>query len=133
MTEEVREQTCQSLRPRGRLLADNSDIYRDADKDEPGQIADELGVRYLLTATVRWQRANSGPSRIRFSPELVDVQPGQTPVAMWHDTFDATLADVFEVQADIANQGRRASLGVALGAEDRKSPRSTADRQPRGL
>ena len=42
----------------------------------PGQIARELGADYLLTATVRWEKAAGGPSRVRVSPELIRVEPG---------------------------------------------------------
>jgi TolB-like protein/tetratricopeptide (TPR) repeat protein len=118
MTEEVRGKLA-GLAGLEVIARGSSDFYRDTTKTTR-QIADELGVRYLLTATVRWQRSDDGPSRIRLSSELVDAQPGQSPVAMWHDSFDATLADVFEVQADIATKVVSA-LGVALGAQDQES------------
>jgi serine/threonine-protein kinase len=53
-------------------------------------------------------------------PELVEVRPDATPVAMWHDVFDATLADVFQVQTDIATRVARA-LDVTLGAGEEKA------------
>ena len=118
MTDEVRGKLA-GLAGLEVIARDSSDFYRDATKT-PRQIADELGVRYLLTGTVRWQKPLDGPSRIRLSSELVDALPGRSPVAMWHDSFDATLADVFEVQADIATKVVRA-LGVALGTHERQS------------
>ena len=39
----------------------------------PQQIGRELGVDYLLTGTVRWEKKTGGPSRVRVSPELVQV------------------------------------------------------------
>ena len=97
----------------------SSDQYRGSTKTLD-QIAEELGARYLLTAKVRWQKAEDGSSRIRVSPELVEVRPDATPVAMWHDAFDATLADVFQVQTDIATRVARA-LDVTLSAGEEKA------------
>ncbi len=95
----------------------SSEQYRGHDKS-PQQIADELGVRYLLTGTVRWARSPDGTSRVQVSPELVDAGGG-TARNEWQQSFNAPLTDVFEVQADIA--GRVASaLDVALGAEDQQ-------------
>jgi serine/threonine-protein kinase len=77
----------------------------------PGQIADELGVNYILTGTVRWEGRPGGTSRVRVSPELVDARSG---VTRWHQSFDTTLTDVFAVQADIAGKVADA-LDVAVG------------------
>ena len=55
----------------------SSNQYRHTTKS-PEQIARELGADYLLTATVRWDKA-TGASRVRVSPELVDVSPGHAP------------------------------------------------------
>jgi len=97
----------------------SSDQYRGTTKTL-SQIAEELGARYVLTAKVRWQKGDEKSSRIRVSPELVEVQPDATPVAMWHDAFDATFADVFQVQADIATRVVHA-LDVTLSADEEKS------------
>ena len=66
----------------------------------PALIGAELGVPYLLTGTVRWEK---GPkrSRVRVSPELIDARTG---VTRWAAPFDAPFTDVFAVQADIAGQ-----------------------------
>ena len=77
----------------------------------PRQIADELGVNYILTGTVRWEGRPGGTSRVRVSPELVDVRSG---VTRWHQSFDTTLTDVFAVQADIAGKVADA-LNVTVG------------------
>jgi non-specific serine/threonine protein kinase len=94
--------------------------YRGTTK-RPETIAKELGVRYLLTATVRWQRTG-GASRIRVTPALVEVGSGrgaQAAVTRWQSAYDAELADVFEVQGRIATQVAQA-LEVALGSEEEK-------------
>ena len=63
------------------------------------RIAEELGARYLLTGTVRWEKGS--PSRVRVSPELIEARTG---VTRWARPFDAAVTDVFAVQADIAGQ-----------------------------
>jgi serine/threonine protein kinase/tetratricopeptide (TPR) repeat protein len=84
----------------------------------PKQIAQELEVGYLLTATVRWQKSG-GTSRVQVSPELVEVKESGAPASRWQQPFDAALTDVFQVQSDIASRVAQA-LGVALGAGEEK-------------
>jgi serine/threonine-protein kinase len=81
----------------------------------PQQIAQELGVQYLLIGKIRWEKSAGGQSRVRVSPELVQVAGGAAPTTKWQEPFDASLTDVFQVQADIAGRVARA-LDVALGA-----------------
>ena len=90
----------------------SSNQYRGSAKP-PQQIAQELGARYLLTATVRWQKLSPGASRVRVIPELVEIRPGGAPSTRWGQPFDASLTDVFQVQADIAGKVAGA-LDVAL-------------------
>ena len=96
----------------------SSDQYRHTAK-QPQQIARELGVDYLLTATVQWERVPGGASRVRVRPELVDVTPGHAPRTKWQQPFDAALNDVFQVQADIATKVAGA-LDVALVGNARR-------------
>ena len=91
----------------------SSNEYRHTAK-APQQIARELGADYLLTATVQWEKAPGAPSRVRVSPELIRVEPGAAPTTKWQQPFDASLTDVFQVQADIATKVASA-LNVALG------------------
>jgi len=102
------------------VIARTSSVhYRHAGKS-PQQIGRELGVRYLLTGTVRWAKAREGTSRVQVSPELVEVSPRGTPAIRWQQPFDAAVTDVFDVQAEIA--GRVASaLDVALGGAERQA------------
>ena len=86
----------------------------------PQDIARELGADYLLTATVQWEKLPDGTSRVRVSPELVDVTPGHAPRTKWQQPFDAAITDVFQVQADIAGQVASA-LNVALGAGQKQT------------
>ena len=91
-------------------------------------VADELGVQYLLTGTVRWAKAKDGTSHVQVSPELVDVREYGAPATRWHQPFNAALTDVFQMQADIAGRVAEA-LDVALGAGEHRqlARRPTAD------
>jgi serine/threonine-protein kinase len=103
---------------RGRLTAlpalrvtsrSSSSQYRDTEKS-PQELGRELGVRYLLTGTVRWDRSGGGAGRIKVSPELIVAATGES---RWQQSFDASVSDVFEVQADVAGRVAQA-LDVAL-------------------
>ena len=93
----------------------SSELYRQSAKT-PQEIAKDLGVRYLLTATVRWQQGHGSASRVQVSPELIDATTG---AVKWQQSFDAALTDVFQVQGQIAGQVASA-LDVALGARERR-------------
>jgi serine/threonine-protein kinase len=96
----------------------SSNQYKGSNKSQQ-QIARELGVDYLLTAMVQWERAPDGSSRVRVTPELVDVRSGDAPQTRWGQSFDAAMTGVFQVQADIATQVAQA-LNVALGDSTRR-------------
>ena len=112
MTDEVRGKLSQ-VSGIAVIARASSNEYRKTTK-APQQIARELGADYLLTATVRWEKAGGGPSRVRVSPELIRVEPGAAPTTKWQQPFDASLTDVFQVQADIATKVASA-LNLALG------------------
>ena len=88
----------------------SSNQYKKSTKS-PQEIGRDLGVDYLLTGTVRWEKA-AGGNHVRVSPELIQVSTGSTK---WQEPFDAALTDVFKVQADVAGQVAQA-LDLALGA-----------------
>jgi eukaryotic-like serine/threonine-protein kinase len=90
----------------------SSNQYRHTTKST-AEIARELGADYLLTATVRWDKVAGSASRVRVSPELVDVGPGHAPRTRWSQPFDAALTDVFQVQGEIAAKVANA-LDIAL-------------------
>ena len=100
------------------IARNSSSQYRQTTKTLQ-QIAAELRVDYLLTATVQWEREAGGASRVRVTPELVDVRPGHKAETRWGQQFDAALTGVFQVQTDIATQVAQA-LNVALGDSVRR-------------
>jgi serine/threonine-protein kinase len=104
----------------------SSEEYRRSTK-RPEEIARELGADYLLTATVEWQKGG-GASRVRVTPELVQVAQGHAPSNRWGQAFDVALTDVFQVQADIATKVASA-LDATLGdsAKQQIAARPTAN------
>jgi eukaryotic-like serine/threonine-protein kinase len=90
--------------------------YRGTTKS-PSEIARELGVRYLLTGTVRWAKTAGGASHVQVSPELVDVAADGSASSRWQQPFDAEMADVFRVQGEIAGKVAEA-MRVTIGGAD---------------
>jgi serine/threonine-protein kinase len=82
----------------------------------PRQIGQELGVQYLLTATVRWENGPDRSSRVLVTPELVRVSSSST---RWQAPFDASITDVFAVQSEIAGRVAQA-LNLVLGDSARQ-------------
>jgi eukaryotic-like serine/threonine-protein kinase len=86
------------------VIARGSSVEYRGTAKRPAEIARELGADYLLTGTVRWEKAAGAASRVRVTPELVDARPGQAARTRWGQQFDASLTNVFQVQADIATK-----------------------------
>jgi serine/threonine protein kinase/tetratricopeptide (TPR) repeat protein len=74
-------------------------------------IAEELGVAAILEGSVR--RAGQ---RVRIVAHLVDPR---TEKHLWGETFDRQLADIFEVQSEVAQQITGA-LSLALSPEEKQ-------------
>jgi eukaryotic-like serine/threonine-protein kinase len=99
------------------VTASNSSAEYKRTTKSPQQIARDLGVDYLLVGKVRWEKSPDGTSRVQVSPELIQASSG---AARWQQPFDATITDVFQVQADIAGKVAQA-LDVALGTTERQA------------
>jgi len=80
------------------------------------QIADELGVHYVLEGTIRWDKSQS-PERVRITPQLIRVSDD---THLWADNYERELNRIFEVQADIATQIATA-MEVTLLEKERRT------------
>ena len=89
--------------------------YKKTDKT-PQKIGEELAVGYILYGTVRWQKQTGGASQVRVTPSLVRVLDA---TQIWANPYDKTIAEVFQVQADIAKRVAEA-LNIALLGPERK-------------
>jgi len=95
----------------------------------PKQVADELGVRYLLTGTVRFDKRAGAAARVQVSPALVEIGSDGSAANRWAEPFDADLADVFKVQGEIAGKvvnAMRVALGGAAQAQLAEAPTANA-------
>src|SRR5450755_2304635 len=75
------------------VIARNSSFIYKGKAVHMKQVADELGVRYVLEGSVR----RSG-DRVRITAQLNDVSTGSH---IWAERYDRNLADVFAVQDEI--------------------------------
>jgi TolB-like protein/Flp pilus assembly protein TadD len=91
--------------PRPAMLA-----YRDKPVTAP-QVGQELKAAFVLGGTLR--RAGS---RLRINVQLVESRTGHT---LWAQRFDRELADVFEVQDELARSIAEA-LRVSLSPQEKK-------------
>jgi serine/threonine protein kinase/Tfp pilus assembly protein PilF len=82
----------------------------------PQKIGDELSVGYILYGTVRWQKQPGGASKVRVTPSLVRISDA---TQIWANPYDETIAEVFQVQADIAKRVAEA-LNIALLEPEQK-------------
>jgi len=123
ITDEVRGKL--AMLPGLAVIARTSSAQYKKTPKSTAQIAQELGVGYVLTATVRWETGSGATRRVRVSPELVEIK-GRAPTTKWVQSFDASLSDVFQVQTDVAARVAQA-LDVALsaGLEQRLAERPT--------
>ncbi|MCC6963613.1 MAG: protein kinase [candidate division Zixibacteria bacterium] len=96
-----------------KVISNNSARHFSAKEKSVAAIAAELGVEYLLTATIRWDNSQS-PSRFRLSCKLVDAKDESY---LWAESYDRVLDQIFAVQSELAAEVTQA-LGVALATPE---------------
>ena len=113
MTEEItnRLTSVHGLRVIGRQSAS---AYASTQKT-PQQIAQELGVQYILTGTVRWDKGTDGKEIVRVSPALMRTADA---TQVWADAYQTVLSGMFEVQSKVATEVANA-LNIALVAPEK--------------
>jgi TolB-like protein/tetratricopeptide (TPR) repeat protein len=123
ITEEVRGKLASI--PGLRVTARSSSAQYKKSSKTPKEIGGELGVQYLLTGTVRWDKRNDGQRTVRVTPELVLASDGSTK---WQEPFDVVLTDIFNTQTAIASQvAQRLDLELSSSVRDRISKAPTAN------
>ena len=78
------------------VIARNSSFVYKAKAVDVRQVAQELGVRYLLEGSVR-----TAGERIRITGQLIDAETGKH---IWAEKYDGDLKDVFAFKDDIGEQ-----------------------------
>jgi serine/threonine protein kinase/Tfp pilus assembly protein PilF len=94
--------------------------YKDTDKSLP-QIAEELGVSFILEGTIRWDKSGD-TDRIRITPRLIKVSDN---THLWAENYGRDMSDIFTVQADIATQ-----IAYALDVALLKTEREALEKRP---
>jgi serine/threonine protein kinase/tetratricopeptide (TPR) repeat protein len=83
------------------------------------QIAEALRVRYVLEGSVR-----KAGGRVRITAQLIDARNGYH---VWADRFDGLVDDIFDLQAEVANQIARALKGSLTDADEASLARRPTD------
>jgi len=76
------------------VIARNSSFTYKGRAVDVKQVGRELGVRYVLEGSVR-----KAGNRARVTGQLIDASTGAT---LWADRFDGTLAEIFDLQDQVA-------------------------------
>jgi serine/threonine-protein kinase len=95
----------------GVISRTSAERYRGTNKSLK-QVGRELGVGYVLEGSIRWDRRPDGTNRVRVTPQLIRVADDRN---VWANRYDAELRDIFEIQANIAEQVATA-LGLVVAA-----------------
>jgi adenylate cyclase len=99
------------------VIARNSAFTYKGKAIDVKQIAQELGVRYVLEGSVR-----KAANRVRITGQLIDTTTG---AHIWADRFDSVIDDIFELQDQIAS-----SVAGAIEPKLRQSEIERAGRKP---
>jgi len=99
------------------VIARNSAFTYKGNPVDVKQVAQELGVRYVLEGSVR-----KAGSRVRITGQLIDTT---TSAHIWADRFDGALDDIFELQDQVAS-----SVAGAIEPKLRQSEIERASRKP---
>jgi TolB-like protein/tRNA A-37 threonylcarbamoyl transferase component Bud32 len=99
MTEEISSRLggLTGLRLMGRQSAKS---YANTNKSV-SQIGKELGVAYILTGTVRWDRSRAGHNLVKVSPALLRATDG---AQVWSQPYQDEVTGVFEIQGKVAER-----------------------------
>ncbi len=91
------------------VIARNSSFAYKGKSVKVGQVAEELGVRYVLEGSVR--RVGN---QVRINAQLIDATSGGH---LWAERYDGSLQDIFALQDQVTRQ-IVAALKVSLSGEE---------------
>lgn len=98
------------------VISRTSAVQYDREGKTLRQIGDDLGVDYVLEGTVRWNKGAAAGSRVRVTPQLIQVSDD---THLWAETYDRVIEDIFAVQSEIAEK-IIGQLGVTMLDRERE-------------
>ena len=101
------------------VIARNSSFTYKGRAVDVKQVARELGVHYVLEGSVR-----KGGQKVRITGQLIDATTG---AHLWADKFDGDLADVFDLQDQVAGSVVAAIEPKLQSAEIERARRKPTD------
>lgn len=104
-----------SIRGLGVISRTSAIQYKHTKKSLP-QIAQELGVDYVLEGTILWDKTGD-TDRVRITPQLINASDN---THIWADDYERAMTQIFAVQSDIATRVVEA-LDVTLLEPERRS------------
>jgi TolB-like protein len=107
-----------------RLIARSSALQYPRSGQTAPQFGRALGVDYVLDGTVRSAVGPGGQKQVRITPELIRVDDGSH---VWGEPYDGGLADVFRLQADVAEHVAEALRGTLGGGEQQAVRRAPTE------
>ncbi|BCG95723.1 winged helix-turn-helix domain-containing tetratricopeptide repeat protein [Mesorhizobium sp. 131-2-1] len=96
------------------VIARNSTFAYKGKAMDVREIAEDLGVRYLLEGSAR-----RAAGRVRINAQLVDAMSGEH---LWAERFDRSLEDIFAVQDEVTAKIVEALLGRLRAPPPRNRP-----------
>ncbi|MGD8985330.1 MAG: tetratricopeptide repeat protein [Desulfobacteraceae bacterium] len=118
ITEEII--TALSKTPKLFVIARNSTFSYKGKPVKVKQVAEDLGVQYLLEGSVR-----KAEDQVRVTAQLIDALSGHH---LWGESYDRDLKDIFAVQEDITKNIITAlHVQLTAGEQARLSARGTAN------
>ena len=97
------------------VIARNSSFIYKGKTIEIKQVAEELGVRYVLEGSVR-----KAGKKVRITAQLIDAPTGYH---VWAERYDRDLEDIFAVQDEITHNIARSVGSEFLSAEMKRAQR----------
>lgn len=80
------------------------------------QIAEELGVDYILEGTIQRGQPSDPNNRVRIIPQLINTS---NDTRVWTEIYDDEISDVFRLQSCLAEQVAQA-LDITLHEQERR-------------
>ena len=100
------------------VIARNSTFTYKGKEIEVRQVAEDLGVRYVLEGSVR-----KGGKKVRITAKLIEASTGYN---VWAERYDRDLEDIFSVQDEITHNIVRSVGPEFLSAEMKRAQRKDA-------